>query len=147
MYEVPARETAELFRSHLDGSDLPLLCILSGAPLPDRARSALASSARTLGYPDDAVAFITLVGPDGKLDASSVLLAMEGLDPACAIAADADAARTLAQAYRYAVPEGECSRVMGRSVVAFASFDALLDDDRSKQRAWALLKKLPKLGG
>lgn len=145
MYEVAAREVGELFAAHLSGSDLPLICVVSGEKLPDQARAALASSARSLGY-GDACAFAALRGEDGALDASSLFLLVEGLDPLCLIAADSAAARLLSEAYRQPVPEGQPSRIMGRPAVAFASFASLLADDRDKQRAWALLKKLPRRG-
>lgn len=145
MYEVAAREAGELFAAHLSGAALPLVCVLSGAPLPDQARTALTSSARSLGY-GDACAFAVLEGPDGRLDASSLLLLVEGLDPLCLIAADADAAQLLSEAYRCPVPAGKPSRIVGRPAVAFESFAAMLSDDRSKQAAWALLKKLPRRG-
>ncbi len=34
---------------------------------------------------------------------------------------------------------------MGRSVVAFRDLAALMNTPEDKQRAWALLKKLPKI--
>ena len=145
MYEVSAREAGELFAAHLSGSDLPLVCVISGDPLPEQARTALASSARSLGY-GDACAFASLEGPDGALDASSLLLLVEGLDPLCVIAADSRAALLLSEAYRCPVPEGQPSRVMGRPVVAFTSFASMLESDSDKQIAWALLKKLPRRG-
>ena len=80
MYEVAAQEVRDLFAAHLDGAALPLVCVVSGSALGNEAQTALASSARSLGY-GDACAFVTLDGPDGRLDASSLLLLMEGLDP------------------------------------------------------------------
>lgn len=145
MYEVAAQEAGELFAAHLDGSPLPLVCVLSGKALPEQARAALASSARSLGY-GDACAFAALEGPDGTLDVSSLLLLVEGLDPLCLIAADADAARLLSEAYRCPVPHGQPSRIMGRPVVTFSSFASMLANDDDKQAAWALLKKLPRRG-
>lgn len=143
MYEVAAQEVHDLFAAHLDGAALPLVCVVSGSALGDQARSALASSARSLGY-GDACAFVTLDGPDGRLDASSLFLLMEGLDPLCVIAADGNAAHLLADAWRSLVPEGGLSRPMGRPTVAFRSFEGMLDTPQDKQRAWALLKKLPR---
>lgn len=142
MYEAAAREVGELFAAHLSGSSLPLICVLSEKALPDQARIALESSARSLGY-GDACTFVALEGYDGKLDAGSLLLAVEGLDPLCLILADAEAARLLSEAYRCPVPTGQPSRIMGRSAVAFESFASMLSNDHDKQNAWSLLKKLP----
>lgn len=143
MYEVAAQEVRDLFAAHLDGAALPLVCVVSGSALGNEAQTALASSARSLGY-GDACAFVTLDGPDGRLDASSLLLLMEGLDPLCVIAADGDAAHLLADAWRCPVPEGALSRPMGRPTVAFRSFEGMLGSSQDKQKAWALLKKLPR---
>lgn len=141
MYEVAAQEARDLFGAFLNGHDLPLVCVASGAALGGQARTALANSARQLGY-GDACAFITLSCDDGQLDAGALFALIEGLDPLCLVAADSDAARLLSEAYRCPVPEGELSCPFGRPTVAFRSFEAMLGSQRDKQIAWALLKKL-----
>lgn len=143
MYEFTAREMHDVFGAHLDGALTPLLCVVSEKTLTDRARAALASSAKSLGYAD-AATFITLEGPDAALDATSLFMLLEGLDPACIVAADAASTTALSAAYRCPVPQQGACRVLGRDAVTFPSFDAMLDDPDSKQRAWALLKKLPR---
>lgn len=82
---------------------------------------------------------------DAALDAQALFLLVEGIDPRCIVAADRYGADALARAYHCPVTCGEANRVLGRTVVAFREFSALLADANAKQRAWALLKKLPKL--
>ncbi|MEE0845916.1 MAG: hypothetical protein U0L71_06940 [Eggerthellaceae bacterium] len=146
MYEVAAQESRDLFGAFLSGSELPLVCVASGAPLEGTARTALENSARQLGY-GDACTFVVLECPEGSLDAPALFTLIEGLDPLCLIAADADAARLLSEAYRCPVPQGGATRLFGRPTVAFRSFPAMLRSPDDKQRAWALLKKLPRRDG
>ena len=55
------------------------------------------------------------------------------------------AAQALAAAYGQPAVPGEHGRLFGRDIVAFHRFEDLLDDATHKQKAWALLKKLPRL--
>ena len=122
MYEVASDEAWELFGAHLNGAPSALVCVLSEAPLDDRSRSALESAANSLGYGPSACAFASLRASDGD----------EGeLDE---------------RAYRCEVALDKPGRAFGRSMVAFKSFAAMLDDAQDKQVAWALLKKLPRFG-
>lgn len=143
MYEVAAQETRGLFGTHLYGAPLPLVCVVSVDPLGDQARTALENSARALGY-GDACAFASITDSEGPLDTDSLFFMIEGLDPLCLIAADESAARSLSDAYRQPIFPNQACRLMGRTAIAFHSFEAMLDDDHDKQVAWALLKKLPR---
>lgn len=78
------------------------------------------------------------------LDARSLFMLLEGLDPRCVVASDAAAARLFCEAYRSQLFFGE-GRVFGRSVLLFEDFAAELSDEARRQRAWALLKRLPAL--
>ena len=131
MYEVGLAQTRELFGDYLDGSPSALICAVSAQVLGEAARAALESSAAALGYGHGAVTFATLADAEGALDGPALFALVEGLDPLCVVAADAEAATALSQAYRPAV--------------AFDSFEQMLADDQAKQRAWALLKTLPRL--
>lgn len=159
LYETALDEVWGLFGAHLDGARDGLVCVVSERPLGDAARAALASTAAALGYGRAGCTFASLRAGDtgadtdsgegpadgaGILDAQALFLLVEGIDPACLVAADAAAAQALAAAYRCSIPTGTASRALGRTVVAFRSFPALLSGPQDKQRAWALLKKLPK---
>ncbi len=146
MYEQALDEVGEAFNEHLSGNRSALVCVVSTQDLADPAQSALKSAAEALGYGPKPCVFVTIQKTDEKLDAQALFLLIEGLDPRCIIAADEHAARTLAGAYRCKVPLQAPSRALGRTVVAFSSFSAMLSDEREKQKAWQLLKKLPKFG-
>ncbi|WP_204217343.1 hypothetical protein [Gordonibacter sp. An230] len=143
MYEVTLEETWDLFGSYLDGSRSALVCAVSESSLSARARSALESSLEALGYGRESCAYATL---DAEIDSAALFLLLEGIDPLCLIATDETAARALGKTYRCHVEPMMASRAFGRTVVAFRNFDTMLDDAQSKQTAWALLKKLPRLG-
>ena len=151
MYEVAADETWELFGSFLEGAHAGLVAIVSAAPLATPARTALISSAAALGYGREACTFVTIAPADGseaegaRLDPQSLFLILEGTDPICLVATDSPAAALISSAYRCPIEPGKASRALGRTVVAFKDFTALLATPQNKQVAWALLKKLPKL--
>lgn len=114
----------------------------SCVPLSDAARSAIGKSAAALGYGE---ASCTFVAQTGSLSAHDIFSIAEGIDPLCVIAADETSAKALADAYGQAVPLDASCRLFGRDAVAFRSFEALLDSNDHKQKAWALLKQLPRI--
>lgn len=79
----------------------------------------------------------------GTLAAVDLFELIEGLDPNVLVAADAAAAQALSTAYRAEVPPGSTARLLGRSAVTFRSFEDQLANQNRKQKAWALLKRLP----
>lgn len=145
MYEVTLNEAWELFGAHLSGARSALVCVVSEQSLDDAARKALTSSAAALGYGRDANTFVVLHAEESTLDTQALFLLIEGLDPRCIIATDAEAAALLGGSYRTDVPLGAASRLFGRTAVAFRNFTNMLSDGQEKQVAWALMKKLPKL--
>ncbi len=80
-----------------------------------------------------------------RLTKDDLFLVVEGVDPLCVVAADVASAKALAATYRQDVPVDARCRLFGRDAVAFRQFEALLDDSAHKQKAWALLKQLPRL--
>lgn len=83
---------------------------------------------------------------EATLGASDLLSIIEGLDPLAIMAADTQATALLGRAYRRELTLDAATRIMGRTAVTFCCFKDLLDEPNKKQKAWALLKKLPKLG-
>lgn len=144
MYEEALAGTWAGFEAHLSGAYSSLLCVLSMDDLEEGARVALDGAAAALGYGRDACVFVKIQAEGTKLDASALFRLLEGLDPHCIVAADADAATALGAAYRSKIVLGAPNRVFGRDTVAFRSFSAMLGDGQDKQIAWALLKKLPR---
>lgn len=147
IYEATLDEAWTLFEDHLDGCRSGLICVAASETLDARTRNALESAAAARGYGRGTCTFANLAADGALLDEKALFLLMEALDPLCVIAADEAAARALADAYRCAVPLDAPCRLFGRDAVAFRSFARMLDDDRSKQRAWAILKKLPPRDG
>lgn len=142
MYEVAAESVLAVYGSVVEATADATVMAVSSAPLAAAARTALAASAEALGYGRDRVAFVTAGEALGSHD---LLTIVEGLDPLCLVAADLAAADLIGRAYRRDVdPDGAC-RLMGRTLVAFRDLSALMGSPEDKQRAWALLKKLPKI--
>ena len=148
MYEAALEGTWELFSAYLDGARTAPLLAVSASALGGPARAALTSTAASLGYGDDACAFATLACADATggpaLDRQALFTLVEGLDPLGLIVTDSAAARAVAEAYRCSLALGESQRVFGRPCVAFESFEPMLATSQDKQKAWALLKRLPK---
>ena len=81
--------------------------------------------------------------PLGDVDLFTLV---EGIDPLAIVATDAAAAARLARAYRQNIPVDEACRIFCRNGVAFRDLEGMLETPEGKQRAWALFKKLPRLG-
>lgn len=142
MYGVAAEGVLAVYGSLLEGTGNETVLAVSSNALGESARKALAASTEALGYGRDCLA---LVATEGVLGSNDLLTIVEGLDPLCLVATDAKASALLAQAYRHDVEPDAACRLMGRSVVAFRDLAALMNTPEDKQRAWALLKKLPKI--
>lgn len=141
-YEVALDETWELFAEQLSGARAGLVLCVGGEAPSGKARGALESSAKALGYGEGTCTFATV----GGLEGNALFVLIEGIDPTCIVATDGKAAALLGQAYKCSVPSGKPSRLLGRTCVAFLDFEEMLEKDSDKQIAWALLKKLPKFG-
>jgi len=149
MYEQALEGTWEVFGDYLKGAWEGLLCVVSAVPLSQRATEALQSSFAQLGYGKAACTFLALRGnspAEGMpaLGEREAYAAIEGLDPLLLAITDKEACEACSKAYRQAIPLDQRSRVLGREVRAFSSFEALLDSPQGKQAAWGLLKSLPK---
>lgn len=83
--------------------------------------------------------------PNAEIDAGNLFRIVEGIDPLCVVATDTAAINVLSSAYRQNVPPDAHCRLFGRDMVAFSLFEGMLEEAGSKQKAWALLKKLPRL--
>lgn len=193
MYAANLRIAWELFAANLEGNRSGAVVVISEAPLPENARTALDSSMRALGYGDEICTFAVLRGKraaldesgtagegevDGRstrgaggaagrdgggaggdgasaptaptaptLDGDALRMLVEGLDPLCIVIADHASGAVFSKAYQERCPLDAAGRVLGRSIVAFTSFASLLETPADKQRAWALLKTLPRFGG
>lgn len=150
IYEFNAASTIALYADFIDGCPNDIVIVLSARPLPPEARTALGSSSERLGY-GEGICWVTLTARDqdgegAALGALDVRTIIEGLDPAACIATDAQASAALAEAYGQETQVDAHSRILGRDIVGFKDFSAMLTDPEQKQRAWALLKKMGRSG-
>ena len=146
MYFHAINEAWSHFAAHLSGNRNGFICVVSNSALSDTARNALDASMERLGYGSGACTFIALYEASADavtpLAARKLLELVEELDPAILVAADAESARMLGEAFRVTIPLQDYSHVAGRATVAFASFQSMLGEMQDKQKAWALLKRL-----
>ena len=141
-YEFNACSALQLYGAFVEGDPNCTLVVASRGPLSPKARAALEASAERLGYGKGACAWVVMASDAGELGAGDVLSLVEGLDPVAIIAADADAASLLSSAFVVSLKLDAANRAACRTVVALSDFEASLQDDEAKQKAWAALKKL-----
>lgn len=79
-------------------------------------------------------------------DPQALFLLIEGLDPLFLVVCDDAAAHQLEAAYGAELARDAANRLFGRDAVVFRNLSALMGTPRDKQRAWALLKSLPRNG-
>ena len=148
MYEVSLTEAWDRYGARLDGAfECPAL-VVSSTILPDQAKNALSSSSEALGYGKAACTFIGAIAEPAAADSltdADLFSVIEGLDPLVLIIADEEAASACSRAYRNDVVVPDKGRLLGRDVVGFKNFAAMLETPQDKQRAWGLLKRLPRL--
>ena len=145
IYEANGSLVWDLYADYVSGSRTTLACAIGSRKASEAARRALESSMATLGY-GGALAFVTLAVDDIPLGDVDLFTLVEGIDPLAIVATDAAAAARLACAYRQNVPVDEACRIFCRNGVAFRDLESMLETPEGKQRAWALFKKLPRLG-
>lgn len=152
MYSASADEIWGLFADYVEGNPNAGALALSTEPLSPTARNALEKSLAAFGYGDDALAYATLLpheveanGSGETLDPRAEFLLIEGLDPICLIACDERAVASLETTYRTTCKRDAAQHVFGRPCVAFDNLPVLLTTDQGKQRAWSLLKTLPRI--
>ena len=139
-YGAAAREIGELFEDYLEGGpDRPALA-LSSESLDGNARIAIEKSLVAFGHDPESCSFARC----GELDPQATFLLIEGIDPLYVIATDREASALLAKAYRTDYPLDSPIRVAGRPGVAFTDLASLMTTPESKQKAWKLLKSLPR---
>lgn len=148
MYVFGLENTWDLFDGYLRGEHSAIIAIISSQELSDTARNALESSFSQLGYAPSGCVYVSLHGfgeaPTVALDEKALLGLIEGLDPLFLVVTDEDAVRACSAAYHRDIPFDKRARVLGREVRAFSSFEGMLKDSPGKQKAWGLLKTLPR---
>jgi len=152
MYGVQAAEIRELFSDYVRGDADNLVLALSTEPLDDTARNAIEKSLESFGYGTRACTYVSLSGFErdtdaddaAVLDPQALFLLIEGLDPLCMVVCDSYAISVVHKAYRTALSPNAKTRVFGRTVAAFNDLESLLGSSTGKQKAWSVLKTLPR---
>lgn len=156
IYEKAAGSVWENWASYIEGNRSGLFCVVSSKPLNGAAHTALENSAASFGYGEHACTYVCLEGFSNSsatpqeaafqtLSESTLQRVIEALDPRCLVLADAPAMQTCAAAYEEALSGDALNSLRGRDTLCFKDFEALMQTPESKQKAWALLKKLPRL--
>lgn len=156
IYEKAAGSVWENWASYLEGNRSGLFCIVSTKPLNDAAHTALENSAASFGYGEHACTYVCLEGFSKSLAASqdaafqslsesALQKVIEALDPRCLVLTDTHVMQRCAAAYEEALSGDALNSLRGRDTLCFKDFEALMQTPENKQKAWALLKKLPRL--
>lgn len=138
----------EVYASHVEGSPACTALVVSERGLSDTARKALAKSLASLGFAGaqgKELAFAVLHAENERLGAADALAIVEGLDPLCLVIADAASADLLSRAYRCPIELDATMRLLGRPCASFKAFEDMLSETNEKQRAWAILKRIPRV--
>ena len=150
IYEAGTADFRALFDGYIDDDSPCIALAVSAEPLDQTARSAIEKSLEALGYGKSACSFATLA-PHGssadagvKLDAGSLFLLVEALDPLLLVISDEESARLTAQAYRTAFDLDAPTRIFGRPAAVFGNLAKLLTTKEGKQRVWHVFKAFPK---
>ena len=128
IYGAGAASIFELFGDYVEGDAGRAALVLASKRPCDASLDALDKSFAAFGYGTDAFSVATIE----PLDASA-----EGGD----IPLDSQLA---CLAYRSQFEQDAPARVLGRPAVMFRNLDALMESDAGKQKAWKLLKSLPR---
>lgn len=143
IFAFDAARALEAHAAFAEGTTNSTFAVVSTQALEKDARTALASSAERLGYGKHGILWVRTTDDESHaLDAHELKTLLMACDPLVFVVTDAEAAHMLEQAFEEPCPPNAASRFMGRCLVAFSSFSAMLQTDEQKQRAWALLKRL-----
>lgn len=142
IFEVTGESVLTLYGTNVVGAPTSSLLVVTKKPLSPPAMSALEKSAASLEFGTAPLAVAVVETDEGTLGSEDVRTIVEGLDPVALVVADALAAELVSAAYRTPLLIDERSRLLGRTAVVFQNFEALMESPESKQKAWALLKKL-----
>ena len=151
IYGAGAASIFELFGDYVEGDAGRATLVLASKRPSNASLIALDKSLAAFGYGADAFSIATIKpldasveGGDIPLDPQALFLLVEGLDPLLLICADAEAISLACLAYHSQFEQDAPARVFGRPAVMFRNLDDLMESDAGKQKAWKLLKSLPR---
>ncbi len=142
IYGFNAASALKTYGAFAKGTPNSTLAVLSARKLSDAATSALANSAKRLGFGADILWVQTIADGGDSLDAADLRKLLIGCDPVAMAITDTQSARLVEEAFATPCKPDAVNHVFGRTTVAFAGFEAMLSGADEKQKAWSLLKKL-----
>ena len=145
IYEANALSVLEAYAGFVEATPEAMLLIVGEEAPSPAARDALTSSADRLGF-KRSIAWLHLreAADAPTLGANDLFTITEGLDQVALIALDAASCTLFKEAYRCDVPLDTRTRIFGRTAATFQDFNAMLQEERTKQKAWSILKHLQK---
>lgn len=148
VYRASSAEVCDLFSDYLDGDGSRPALVLSAAVADAAAKNAIEKSLEAFNYPFNSCTYVTIFphdrsieGGDVAIDAESLFLLVEGIDPLCLFALDRQSCELLAAAYRLKLDVNSSTRVFGRPSALFDDLSQLVTTPTGKQTAWKLFKR------
>ncbi len=165
LYERVAQQHVSRFTGAYAGSVNAAALVVSSREPSDAAKTALVASFRTLGYSSPSIGWVrcaaaapaaTPASPGDETQTEpadcpaqakngDLFTLIEAICPLCVVSLDRQAATALSHDFNAPLPLEARTLLMGHACICFQDFDSLLSSDEGKQKAWALLKTLPKM--
>ncbi len=142
IYGFNAASALKAYGSFAKGTPNSTLAVLSAQNLSDAATTALANSAKRLGFGTDILWITITADGEGALGATDLRKLLIGCDPVALVVTSVESGHLLEEAFATPCMPDAVNQVFGRTTVAFTSFEAMLSRADEKQKAWSLLKKL-----
>lgn len=136
MYLDAKLEALASFGAAIEGDPDAAACVVGFGPAPEPVAVALRAACAGIGMPEPVCVDASRLSP------ADALFVLEGLDSRVLVIADELAAALVGEGYHASIPLDVRTWLLGRPCVAFTSFEADLSSERTKQRAWKLIKSL-----
>ncbi len=139
LFEQIAQRHVASFAGTYQGSVNAAAIVVASAEPCKQAKDAITAAFRELGYSSTSLGW-TVPAPEGDL-----FTLIEAICPVAVVALDRDAALELSRSFNTPLSLGVETQLLGHACVCFEDFAAMLQDADAKQKAWRLLKTLPRL--
>lgn len=146
IYSYSRTDALKRFSPYVSGDESGLFAVVCDAGLSAAARDALEKTAASLGYGAAAPLFIDTDADSSTIGPEDLFALLEAVDPLCIVVAQPESLQLLCRAYRIEPPAQPAFRMFGREVRAIPDMNRLMETPQGKQRAWAVLKTLPRIG-
>ena len=145
IFEESLQPIRRKYATHLQGGLSPFVVVCSSRPLSEKAAAAIKASFESFGYKEDWAAYVSVASEEGNILSSEDLFTIvEALDPKCVLVTDVSAAKVLSLGYKASIKVNDVCDVLGLEVFVLEDFGKALESSADKQKAWAILKKMPR---